>query len=199
MAVVGEARSTATGNGGRGGIETMSRSTDRFRRETMSYFLLAAVNPMALAILSPEFERDMPLPCLLPPALPGGRIWNKSSPRICACARAARHDSEKTSCNPWSIGARDCIDSRCMRVESNDIGEKNALTDAVEERRLSAAENVDDCEGWSCLRASPSNLESVFEYLSLDAAGVLTEHSLASFCFSRSEWDRIVGRPLAIS
>ncbi len=77
----GAALSAASGRGGIGGAD-VSRSTDRFRLDTMSYFRFAAVSPMALAMLSPEFERDMPLPCLLPIADPGGRAWNSSSPRI---------------------------------------------------------------------------------------------------------------------
>ena len=56
------------GRGGIGGRGGMSRSTDRFRRETstLSYLRLAAASPMAPAMLSPEFERDMELPGRLP-------------------------------------------------------------------------------------------------------------------------------------
>ena len=188
------ALSPVSGRAGIGGAD-MSRSTDRFRLDTMSYFLFAAVSPMALAMLRPEFERDMPLPCLLPVADSKARTRNSSSPRIWAWARAARQDSENTSCRPWSIAARDCMDTRCMRAGSIDMGEKNAFTEAVDERRLSAAEIVLDCEYGSFFSAIPSSLESVFEYLSL--VGVLAGASpLGSLCFSSSERDWMVGRPV---
>ncbi len=85
-----------------------------------------------------------------------------------------------------------------MRAGSIDIGEKNALTEAVDERRLRAAENVFGCECGSFFRAMPSSLESVFEYFSL-AGAPLDPSPVGSTCFSSSERDWMVGKPLGYS
>ena len=81
----------------------MSRSTELFLRDTrtLSYLRFAAEKPIALARLIPELERGTVDCCLLLLG-PGERTENSSSPRICACARTARQDSEKTSWSPLS-------------------------------------------------------------------------------------------------